>query len=263
MAVEFNGTPFQYNPAVTNVNIDNQLAGILGQFGDDYILDALDNALNNRFNPYQASNPNLVYAYELTFKNLSGGFGANNPDIINTRNKTYLNIINKICNFYGLNFNPHEDTELYSAAFWLYDFFVSSFSEHLKMFYAMYLIQEKDALNSAFNFSQLRKENDATYSYSKKLFKDPVLAAIHCNIDYVINQIDSFNISLDNILSIVYSNQAPTLAPYIASIVSDPTGGFFRNFYQTFVLNSPDSADIMTYIKLALQQIGGDIEPIK
>ena len=35
---EFNGVPFQYNPAITNVNIDNQLAGILSRFSDDYIL---------------------------------------------------------------------------------------------------------------------------------------------------------------------------------------------------------------------------------
>ena len=46
---EFNGTPFQYNPAVTNVNIDNQLAGVLSQFNDDYIIDVIKDSLNNRF----------------------------------------------------------------------------------------------------------------------------------------------------------------------------------------------------------------------
>ena len=60
MAVEFNGSPFQYNPAVTNVNIDNQLAGILGQFNDDYILDVVNDSLKNRFNAYQSANPNVI-----------------------------------------------------------------------------------------------------------------------------------------------------------------------------------------------------------
>lgn len=261
MAVEFNGMPFQYNPAVTNVNIDNQLAGILGQFNDDYILDVVNDSLKNRFNAYQAPNPNVITAYEFTFKNLTEGFNSNIEDITNTRNRTYMNIINTICNFYNLQFNSHDDTDYYSAAYWLYDFFVAGFAEHLKYFYAMFLIQEREAIATSFNLNTIRKENDVTFSYSKKLFKDPSLAAIHCNIDYVLNQMDCFNISMIDILAKVY-NQSSTIAPYIAGIVSDPTGRFFTDFYQSFVLRSPDSADMMTYIKLALQQLGGEIESI-
>lgn len=259
MAVEFNGSPFQYNPAVTNVNIDNQLAGILGQFNDDYILDVVNDSLKNRFNAYQSANPNVISAYEATFRHLTDGFSSSTDDILNTRNRTYTNIINVICNFYNLQFNPHDDTDYYSAAYWLYDFFVSNFTEHLKTFYAMHLIQERKSISEAFNLPQMRKDNDIVFGYSKKLFKNSTIAAIHCNIDYIISQMDSFNISLETILFTVYGN-IPNLPAYVASIVSDHTGYFFKNYYQNFVLRSPDAADMITYVKLALQEIGRDIE---
>ena len=39
--VEFSGLPFYYNSPMVNVDIDNQLAGILSQFNDDYIMDII------------------------------------------------------------------------------------------------------------------------------------------------------------------------------------------------------------------------------
>ena len=64
---EFNGVPFQYNPAITNVNIDNQLAGILSRFSDDYILDIVKDSINNRFRIYDLPRPNIVNAFEIIF----------------------------------------------------------------------------------------------------------------------------------------------------------------------------------------------------
>ena len=258
---EFNGTPFQYNPAVTNVNIDNQLAGILSQFDDDYIMDVVKDSLNDRFRLYSPPRPNVVSAFEFTFKQLTDGFSSNTDDILSTRRRVYTNIINTICDYYDLTFNAYDDTDYNSAAYWLYDFFISNFTEYLKNFYAMYLIRERNSIDMALNVTSMRKDNDTSYSYSKKLFKDSKIAAIHCNVEYVIREIETFNIDLKTILSCVYpANQ--NIPMYIMSLISDDTGRFFQNHYQTFVIGSKDSADILTYIKLTIQQIGKDIEPI-
>ena len=96
--VEFNGAPFQYNPAITNINIDNQLAGILSQFGDDYVMDIVKDSINNRFRIYDLPRPNIANAFEITFKDLTDGFTSNTDEILNTRNRVYNNIINIICN---------------------------------------------------------------------------------------------------------------------------------------------------------------------
>lgn len=258
---EFNGTPFQYNPAVTNVNIDNQLAGILSRFNDDYIMDVVKDSLNDRFRLYSLPRPNVVSAFEFSFKQLTDGFSSNVDEILSTRRNVYMNIINTICDYYDFTFSAHDDTDYYSAAFWLYDFLVSNFTEHLKNFYALYTIREKDSINSALDLLSIRKDNDTSYSYSKKLFKDPSIAAIHCNIEYVINQMNGFDINLYTILNYVYpANQ--NIPTYITSLITDNTGRFFQNHYQSVVIGSKDSADILTYIKLAIQQIGGEIESI-
>lgn len=258
--IEFSGAPFQYNPAITNVNIDNQLAGVLSQFNDDYIIDVVKDSLNNRFRIYSLPSPNVVAAFETTFKQLTDGFSSNTDEILETRNRVYANIINVICDFYNLTFNNTDETDYYSAAYWLYDFLVSNFTEYLKNFYTIFLIRESSAVVSALGLAQIRKENDTTLGYSKKLFKDPNLAMIHCDLEYTISQIEAFNIDLATILNCVYQSN-PTLPGYIATLVSDRTGRFFKDFYQTFTTQSKDSADILTYIKLNLQQLGGQFEP--
>ena len=43
--VEFSGLPFYYNSPMVNVDIDNQLAGILSQFNDDYIMDIITDSI--------------------------------------------------------------------------------------------------------------------------------------------------------------------------------------------------------------------------
>lgn len=258
---EFNGTPFQYNPAATNVNIDNQLAGVLSQFSDDYIMDVVKQSLNDRFRIYSLPAPNVVAAFETTFKQLTDGFSSNTDEILEARKRVYMNIINMICDFYGFTFNDNDDTDYYSAAYWLYEFFVSSFTENLKTFYSIFMIKEKDSIYSALDLAQVRKDTDTTLAYSKKLFKDPKLAAIHCNVEYTIRQMGAFNIDLWTILNCVYQAN-PNLPAYIFSLVTDSTGQFFKNHYQAYVIDSKESADILTYIKLALQQIGGEIEPV-
>lgn len=260
MSIKFDGRPFQYNPTITNVNIDNQLAGILSKFNDDYIMDIIKDSLEDRFRLYNLPHPNIVAAFENTFKVLTDGFASNSDEIIGTRRRVYLNIIYFLCNYYDFTFTESDDMDYYSIAYWLYDFLVANFTEHLKNFYTIFLINEKDSIYSSMELGQLRKDNDPALSYSKKIFKDPKLAAIHCNLEYVLSQISTFNIDLFSILQCTYSSNA-NLPTYIIGAVKDDTGNFFKKQYQTYIIDSKDSAGILTYIKLSLQQLGGNIEP--
>lgn len=256
----FTGAPFEYNSSIVNVNIDNRLAGILSQFNDDYIMDVVNDSLADRIRLYNLPRPNVVNAFETVFKELTNGFEMRNEEILATRLRVYSNIINMICKYYSLTFIPSDETDSYSIAYWLYDFLVSNFTENLKNFYAFFLIGERDSIYSGLELADTKKANDGTILlYSKKLFKNPKLAAIHCNLEYIISQINNFDIAFPTILRYVYQSN-PNISSYISNMVSDDTGTFFRNFYQAYVLNSKDSADILTYIKLSLQQIGGEIE---
>lgn len=257
--IEYTGAPFQYNPAITNTNIDNQLAAILSQFDDDYIMDIVKDSIDNRFQLYNLPKPNVINSFEITFKQLTDGFSANSDEILETRRKVYWDIINYVCDYYELAITREEDMDYYSAAYWIYDFLVSNFTEHLKNFYTIFLINNRESIYTAFNLGKLRKENDSTFIYSKKLFKDPKLSAIHCNLENVIFQIDNLDINLQNIVNCVYQSN-PNTASYILSIISDPIGKFFKSYYQSYVKESKSSTDVITSIKLSLQQMGGEIE---
>ena len=238
---EFNGVPFQYNPAITNVNIDNQLAGILSRFGDDYILDIVKDSINNRFRLYDLPRPNIVNAFEITFKELTDGFTSNTDEILSTRTRVYNNIINIICNYYDFAFIQNDDTDIFYAAYWLHDTFVSNFTASLINFYTLYLIRERKSIDLALNLAEMNKINETTYIYSRKLFKDPSLAGIHCNLEYVIDQISNFDINVYSILSTVYSGS--------------------NKYYESFIFGK-EAADILTLIKLNLQQLGSEIEAL-
>ena len=257
--MEFSGAPFQYNPAASNINIDNQLAGILSQFGEDYVMDVIDDSLENRFRLYDLPAPNIVASYETTFKALTDGFSSNVEDIANTRKSTYINIVNRVCDYYNLQFNDNDDTDYYSAAYWIYDFLLSNFTQHMINFYVFFLLKERNSIVMSLDLEQMRRENDVVYSYSKRLFIDPKLAAIHSNLEYVIDQISTYDIDLWTILSTVYQNP-PELAIYVNSLITD-TGNFFRDQYEQYVTNSRNTADIIMYIKLGLQQLGGQLAP--
>ena len=257
--IEYNGTPFSYNPAVTNINIDNQLSGILSQFDDDYIMGVIDDSLQNRFRIYDLPAPNIVAAFENNFKTIKDGFSTYTDDISETRERVYKNIIAKICKFYDLEFQDSDEMDYYSAAYWLYELLVSNFTQNLINFYVSYIIKERKSLSTALNLSQLRKDSDTTLMYSKNLFKDQELASIHCNLGYVLDQMSTFDIDLWTILTLVYQSNE-TLPGYIYGLIRD-CGNFFRNHYETFAVNSKNSADVLTYMKLGLQQAGGQIEP--
>ena len=141
--------PFQYNPAITNINIDNQLAGILSQFNTDYIMEYIDDAIEKRLRLYDTMNlPNIVYGYEARFRDLSNGFSSNVEDINAVRQDTYYTVINKLCRYFNLSptFDGTSDIDWYSAAFWLYKFLVSEFTSNLINFYSSFIIQERSGI---------------------------------------------------------------------------------------------------------------------
>lgn len=255
-----NTAPFQYNPEITNANIDNQLAGILTRFNTDYVLDVVEDSLENRFRLYDLPMPNMIYSYEANFKQLTDNFSSNVDLIAETRLNTYNQIINKVCDFYNLAFTPSDDTtDIYSIAYWIYDFLVANFTNNMINFYVSYLIADRDALDNNMGLSQMRRENDTVYSYSKKIFKDPKLAAIHADLEYVIDQIGTFDIPFSSVVSYTYMSK-PAIANFISSNVYD-TQNFFRDQYESYIANSRHAADILVYIKLGLQQAGSIMEP--
>lgn len=247
---------YQYNGKQSNVNIDNALAAILDQFDENYIIDAIEFSLENKFRLYDQPMPNMVYAYEQQFVRLTDGFQSNAQDIASARTNTYLDIINILCNRHDLAFNFSDDIDYYSAAFYLYEFLVSKFTDNIRAFYTNYIIQEKDSLYKGMELDSIDKGNIAL-GYSMKIFKSPKLAAIHANMGRVLEDIQTMDIDLYTIFDMVYAQK--DISRYLYNLVSDQ-GNFFLNFFEKHILDPISGPELQTAIKLNLQTCAAMLE---
>lgn len=246
---------FQYNGRVSNINIDNALAAILDKFDDNFIMDAIDYSIDHRFRPYDQPMPNVVYGYEQQFVILSEGFVSNQQDISETRYRTYMNIINRLCEKHNFRFNNSDELDYYSAAFYLYKFLIAEFTNNIITFYTNFLIRERAGIYNSLNLKDLKK-NETGMVYSNQLFKDEKLGMIHGNIGYVMENISAFDIDLYNILDLIYADK--NISRYIYGLVED-AGNFFKDFYSAYVTDLTYGAELQTQVKLNLQLCAGQL----
>lgn len=237
-----------------NVINENQLTSILSHYNTEYVLSIVDVALSYRLNTNAIlQQPNVVAAWEQNFKQLLDDF-EDSPDSIvkikEVREGTYKEIIERICREFHLNFTIDENVDWYSAAYYLYDFFVCNFNSNLVMFYSKYIYNEKGELYQALNLEELRKNKDTSTQYGKRVFKDIKLAIINANIDYVITNLFGIDINLANIFELVYSNNIE-LVKYLCSLITQQDD-FYRNFYVA-TMQSAMKPILLTEIRFAIQ----------
>ena len=209
---------FDSNSLIYNFASENELAVVLGHFSQDYITTIVQTNLDNRLRIYNGKIPNAVYSIEQDFKATSENYPDSLTDIEYCRGTTYSNIINILSNYYDLEITIPENTDLYSVAFILYRLLVSDFSNNLVNFITNYIIKERNFLYEGLNLSELKKNKDSSTLYSKKIYKNNKIAAIHANLEKVVDYISGFDITLDQILNVIYTDK--NLISFILSIVS-------------------------------------------
>lgn len=218
------------NSEMYNIVSESELTEVLAHFNTEFVMSIIDSAIANRHNPTAyMSYPNVVGAWNTNFNSMVQYYGsAEMTEQINkVRLDTYKEIITRICQFHGLNFTIDE-VDLYTAAFYLYQVFVSNFLQYMDQFYAMYIMREVGSIYEALNLDDIRKSKDTSTTYAKRVFKDPRLAIINANIDTVVHFLEGIDISFDQI--IMSCGLTPQEANLILSLVSDQDN-FYRNQY--------------------------------
>lgn len=249
------------NSSLYNIISENQLTEILSHYDTDFILSVVDNGIASRFNPNAVlRQPNIVAAWEQNFKQYLADFdemaeGKNR--IYDVREATYKEIIDRICREFNLNFTIDEDVDWYSAAFYLYDFFVANFNTNLIAFFCNIIYRDRADLYDAMDLASLRKNKDSSTIYGKKTYKDIRLAVINANIDMVIGYICNMDINLADIINMVYPQKE--LVYYLTSIISD-AGDFFKNYYCT-ILQTAIRPILLTDIRLSIQNMAIERNP--
>lgn len=238
------------NTIIAGIRSDNALATILSNFETEYIVNMTKDSINMRFRPYETSLPSL-YSIETAFQSVINNTDSANIDkVMEAREQTYLEIINEICNYYGLEFNRDFNTDIYSSAFWLYDFFVSNFTTHFFNFLQNYITINKTHLYHYLGLEN-KKDKDSSSIYAKKLIDDTKLAMLHANLGVVLDNIFVFDISYEDLLNYSLGNNAD-LKSFLYNIVKDVNGNIFKEKYAPLYY-TPYRTDIITSVKLRIQ----------
>lgn len=243
------------NQTINNVNTDYAIANILNQLSFDYIYHIVNDSLNMKFRPYSAPMPNIPYSLEQNFKMQLDAVPSSRDDILQKREEVNLTIIKILCDYYNISYNASDD--VYSDAFYLYKFLVSDFTNTVVLFYVNYIIQEKKHIYDNLNLQDAKKNKDSSYTYSKKLYSNNIIAAIHSNIIPIVKDIATYNISLQDVIDVRYMGDEQNTAYHLNSIISD--NGYFYDYIRSFVTSDTTMADVINCIKLQLQTVTGEM----
>ena len=236
-----------------NITTETEVAEILSHFNSEYILNVIKDNILRKQNFYPMNPPNIVMAYDTNFKLLQNNYPEKNMDIENVRIETYKEIIEILCQEYQLQFNDI-DQDYYSTAFYLYSFLLSEFSSGLISFFANFIIKEKNSIYDSIGLADMKKNKDTSTVYSKKMYKNTKLAIINANLEYVVDSICAYDISLNTVLSNIYFDK--NVVKHIESVIT-PIYDFFKTVYVP-VVQSEIKSLLLTNIRFQIQRISND-----
>ena len=230
---------------------------ILAHFDSNYIFDILEDKLEHISFATSQIESNIVAAFEENFKAMNNQFPGDSQNIRNIREQVYRDIIRILTTKFNLKFNEMDDTiDLYTAAYYLYDFVVCHRNIIMVNFFTAFIINNKESLCSTLNMEDFRKGKDSAAAYSKRVYQDHKFAIISANMPTVINYISNLDVTLLNIFQSTYKDI--NLVQFLDNAFADK-GNFFKDFYCN-ILNIPEELPIIiTNIRLALQSHVGNI----
>ena len=214
----------------------------------------------NKFRPYQYYVGNLIYALESQFKINDANFPDYQLETKARREEIYFNILTALCKSHGLSLNLNENTDMYSLTYFLYEFMISKFTINIINFFTNYIISETTTLYDYMNLKD-KKSKDTSTLYSKKLFKDNnKLAAIHANLEIVIDSICGFDIDMGTLISV--STGDANITALILSNISE-ISNLFRILFVPYVKDPRYKAIIITLVRMRLQEVAGSTDELK
>ena len=245
---------FNANNQMYNISTENEVASILSHFNSDYIISIVEYNFQNRLSDNILPTPNIVTSFEQNFKEIKDNYTANLPEVEKVRLETYKEIIDTICREYHVSFMYNDDIDMYSAGYYIYDFFIANFYKYMVLFLSNYIYKERNGIYDSMELHEFKKNKDSSTIYGKKIYKDIKLAVINANLDYVLNNMRTFDIDISCILYGIYDKN---VAGFILSIIQ-----FDYDFYKVAymdILNTDYKSNLITSIRLEIQKMSVDI----
>lgn len=248
---------FLINNKEYEIKANNQLGVILSQFDANYVMDIIEDTLTQQLNSFNlVGPPNAVESFELIFKELYDNYPTDHDNIDDSRIEVYRDIIDCICRHMGLSFQEQEGVDLYTLAYYLYDFFVARFNNYLVTFYDRYIQDEKENLYTSLNLEEIKKtHNSGTIGveYGRHVFgQDEAISLVVAYLPMVLQNLKQMPIQDDYIYRIVYGPQnEPVIQLLLQNII--PRTSIF-GIFNMVLFNEALYPTIITHIRMAIQQ---------
>lgn len=250
---------FLMNNQDYEIQANNQIAVLLSEFDADYVMGIIEDTLNQVFTQFDMiPRPNIVQSFENTFKELYSIYPTDIDNINQLRVETYQTIIRFICEKFNLRFIQTDAIDLYTIAFFLYDFFVAKLNIYMVQFYVKHLLAEKDNIISNLQIEGIKK-NDPNMSYNRLAFgNDETLALIATYLPTILHQFAASNQVLDHtVYSYIYGQQTEIISIFESSV--SPNVSLFQRF-NSLLFDPALYGPIITYIRLQFQQTVSNVD---
>lgn len=233
-----------------------EVSSVINHFTPEMINDVVIRAIQNREVTFTSAKPNIPQALEANYNTQLQNYPQISAELNSAKTELYESIILLICQTFQLQFIGDESVDRYSAAFWIYDFFISKFDKYLIDFLSSYIIREADTFYQMLINKEDRKDTSA---YTRRVFKGNALTIgmIHANLEWVVDNMLEFDCDLPDIITTAFGPQWVNVSGFLNSIIVD-SGDFYKRIYAPFILEN--KALILTSIKFNLQsRVGVDI----
>lgn len=240
---------------------DAEISSVISKYSPGMIDMVLNDILKYKINNHMTPLGNMVSSYETNFKIDMQNYPQVGAQMSELRINIYNSIMDKICKAHELSYQLPSNADIYTSAYFMYQFLVSGFYQGAITFFVNFLTKECDEIYKMFNTKN--EDINPTHQYAKKRYNGkPSLAFIHTNLNKVIDNMYGFDISLQDIINTVFTGNQTEIASYLCSIFVD-NGNFFKNFYYPAV-SGINRAEATTNIRLKIMpmniQIGEYVE---
>lgn len=230
----------------------NEAASIIERFAPDMIRDVVYESIQSRYDSSFLPLPNLPEVLEKNYRMHMDGIPEYSAEIMSSRHNTFLNIIQQVCAHHNLTYLFDENDDIYTAAYYIYDFLVSGFVSHLVNYFTMIIYRQKSTICEAISLSEHKKD---VSNYSKKIYSnDSELALIHSNLDTALSTVCEFDTELAMYVEFACAPDR-TEAKYLNGVLAD-NGDFFKRVILPYY--QQNYAPLTTHILMALQGFGSE-----
>lgn len=251
--------PFMTNNKIYEFQANNQLSSILSMFDNDYLMDITEDTMTDMFNQFDIiPKPNIIESLENVFKAYAPNYPnqTDQDEIMDVRQDAYNSIMKLIFSKYDLQYQEDNYTDIYTMAYYVYDFFISRFNFYLVDFFARYLNSQKEDICNNLDLGIYTKNKDAATNYGRLAFgEDDYMTLITANLPIVLSSIRSLDTIRDDLIyNYAYgsdtNNNVTNLMLYH---VSSPRGIY--DIYTRILFNPDLYPSVITQIRLRLQML--------